>query len=89
VDIKGKGKLAAYAVVSVGAPMMAEEGFDRNNPYCSGVVELEEGPKVSARLLGFDLASPDKIKIGTPVSLEFVERGEGEEKKSFLAFKKV
>ena len=87
VDIKGKGKLAAYTVISVGAPLMVEEGFDREHPYCSGVVELEEGARVTARILGVELAKPEQIKIGTPVTVEYVEAMHEEEKKSFLAFR--
>ena len=87
VEMKGKGKLAAYTVVAVGAPLMLEEGFDREHPYCSGIVELEEGVKVTARILGMDTTKPDQIKIGTPVTVEYVEAMHGGEKKTFLAFR--
>jgi len=87
VEMKGKGKLAAYTVITVGAPLMLEEGFDREHPYCSGVVELEEGVKVTARILGMDTTKPDQIKIGTPVTAEYVEAMHGGEKKTFLAFR--
>ena len=49
VNLKGTGKLAAYTVVYVAPPMMVEEGFNPKNPYCSGIVELQEGPKITAR----------------------------------------
>jgi len=87
VEMKGKGKLAAYTVVAVGAPLMIEEGFDREHPYCSGIVELEEGVKVTARILGMDTTKPDQIKIGTPVTVEYVEAMHGGENKTFLAFR--
>jgi len=87
VEMKGKGKLAAYTVITVGAPLMLEEGFDREHPYCSGVVELEEGVKVTARILGMDTTKPDQIKIGTPVTVEYVEAMHGGENKTFLAFR--
>ncbi len=87
VDIKGKGKIAAYTVISVGAPLMVEEGFDREHPYCSGVVELEEGPRVTARILGVAVTKPEQIKIGTPVTVDFVEAMHEGEKKTFLAFR--
>jgi len=87
VEMKGKGKLTAYTVIAVGAPLMVEEGFDREHQYCSGVVELEEGAKVTARILGVDMANPDQIKIGTPVTAEYVEAVHGGEKKTFLAFR--
>lgn len=87
VDMKGKGKLAAYTVIAVGASLMVEEGFDREHPYCSGVVELEEGAKVTARILGVDVTKPDQIKIGTPVTVEYVKAMHGGEEKTFLAFR--
>lgn len=89
VEMKGKGKLAAYTVITVGTPLMVEEGFDREHPYCSGIVELEEGPRIIVRILGVDMTKPDQIKIGTPVTVEYQERVHGEEKKTFLAFKAV
>jgi len=89
VEMKGKGKLAAYTVITVGTPLMVEEGFDRDHPYCSGVVELEEGARITARILGVDVTKPDQIKIGTPVTVEYQERVHGGEKKTFLAFRAV
>lgn len=86
VEMTGKGKLAAFTSIYVGPTFMNAEGFDRNNPYCTGVVELDEGVKISARLLGVDARNPGAIKIGTPMTVEFLERGEGEAKKTFLAF---
>jgi len=87
VEMKGKGKLAAFTTIYVGPTFMIEEGYDRNNPYCTGVVELEEGPGISARILGVDAKKPEEIKIGTPLVVDFVERGEGEAKRTYLAFK--
>jgi len=89
VAMKGEGKLAAYTVVAVGPPMMVEEGFDREHPYCSGVIELEEGVRITARILGVDVTKPDQIKIGTPVTVEYQERVHGGEKKTFLAFRAI
>ena len=36
---------------------MVAEGYDCNNPYVSGIVETEEGAKISARILGVDASS--------------------------------
>ncbi len=85
--MKGKGKLAAYTVITVGPPMMVEEGFNRESPYCSGVVELEEGARITARILGVDVTKPDQIKIGTPVTVEYQERMHDGEKMTFTAFR--
>ena len=86
-EMKGNGKLAAFTTIAVGPPLMTREGFDRKNWYCSGIVELDEGLKVSARIFVFDNQNPDKIKIGTPLTVEYHDWGEGEAKRTFLAFK--
>ena len=86
-QMKGKGKLAAFTCIAVGPPFMVAEGYDRKNPYCSGVVELEEGVRVVARIDGVDTNKPETIKIGTPVTVRFLHRGEGENLRTFLAFR--
>jgi len=87
VEIKGKGRLAAFTCIAIGPPFMIKEGYDRQHPYVSGVVELEEGAKVVARIEGVDGSKPETIKIGTPLKLEFLHRGEGENSTTFLAFR--
>jgi hypothetical protein len=86
VPMSGQGRLAAFTSIYVGPTFMNAEGFDRNNPYCTGIVELDEGVKISARLIGLDAKNPAAIKIGTPLAVEFLERGEGEARRTFLAF---
>ena len=72
---------------STSAPSaMVAEGYDRNNPYVSGIVETEEGAKISARILGLDARQPDVAWIGTPLIVTFVDRGEGDTKSTVLAF---
>jgi uncharacterized OB-fold protein len=87
VEMKGKGKLAAFTCIAIGPPFMVQEGYDRKHPYVSGVVELEEGVKVDARIEEVDGNNPETIKIGTPLTVEFLHRGEGEKAKTYLAFK--
>ena len=89
VEMKGKGKLAAFTCISVGPPFMVAEGYDRKNPYCSGVVELEEGARAVARIEGVDTTKPETIKVGMPLTVKFLHRGEGETLKTFLAFESV
>lgn len=87
VEMKGKGKLAAYTCIAIGPPFMVKEGYDRKHPYVSGVVELEEGVKVVARIEGVDGSKPETIKIGTPLKVEFLHRVEGKNPTTFLAFR--
>ena len=75
VELKGKGKIAAFSVIPYGPMPFVKEGYGRDNPHCSGIVELEEGVKVAAQILGVDVKHPENIKIGMPVILDFTERG--------------
>ena len=85
VELKGNGKLAAFTAITVGPSYTLEEGYSRNNPYVVGIVEMEEGPKISSRIKGLDARKPENIKVGTPLVVEFQEPEEG--KNCYLAFK--
>jgi uncharacterized OB-fold protein len=88
VRLQGKGRLAAFTAISVAPSGMLKEGFDRIHPYCSGVVELDEGPRVSARVLGVDAGQPESIVIGTPMVLEVLRDADGTPK-PVVAFRAV
>jgi len=88
-EFSGKGKLAAFTSIYIAPTAMIEAGYGRDNPYLAGVVELDEGVKISAQILGMDAKTPEEVKIGTSLQAEFVERGEGEAKKTFLAFRAI
>ena len=77
VELSGRGVLAAYTAVHIGLTALNAEGYSRDNPYCSAIVELAEGVKISARLLGVDARQPDSIQIGAPLTAVFVERPAG------------
>lgn len=87
VEMKGEGRLAAFTCITVAPPFMVAEGYDRKHPYCSGVVKLEEGARVDARIEGVDATKPEEIQIGMPLSVKFLHRGEGENIKTYLAFR--
>ena len=87
ITLSGKGKLVAFTVISVPPVAMANAGYDAKNPYCVGIVELEEGARISAQILDVDMAAPEEIKIGTPLTMTTITRGEDEAQESFLAFK--
>ena len=89
IEFSGRGELLAYTTVHIAPTAMIEAGYSRKNPYCTGVVRLEEGPAISAQILGVDSSKPETIKVGTPVKAEFVERGEGESMETFLAFRAI
>ena len=84
--VEGKGRLVSFTCIAVGPPSMKEEGFDRNNPYCLGVVEVDPGVRVVARIQGVDARNPETIQIGMPLRVQFLQRGEGETARTVLAF---
>lgn len=86
-ETSGKGKLAGFTVVSIAPTFMIEQGYGRDKPYVSGVVELEEGVKISARITGVDATKPEEIKVGTPLTVDFITVGENDGAKTYLAFK--
>ena len=89
VEFSGKGKLAAFTSIFIAPTAMIDAGYGRDKPYLAGVVELDAGVKVSAQILDLDATKPEEVKIGTSLLAEFVERGEGEKRKTFLAFRAI
>jgi uncharacterized OB-fold protein len=86
VEMSGRGALAAFTCITIPPPFMIAQGYDRRNPYCSGVVELEEGGRVDARIEGVDISNPETIKVGTPMKAKFLHRKEGDREETYLAF---
>ena len=88
-EVQGKGRLVSFTCITVGPPSMKAEGFDRSNPYCLGIVELDRGVRVVARIQGVNARRPETIQIGTPLSAKFLHRGEGDHARTVLAFEPV
>ena len=89
IELSGKGRLKTFTTIAVVPPQMARHGYGRKNPYCSGVVELEEKCCVVARIEGVALDNPEAVQIGQPLQLRFLQQGEGLEGKKVLAFAPV
>ena len=70
-QFSGKAKLSTFTCISVVPVAMAARGYGRDNPYCAGIVTLEEGPRISARINGVDGNNPQDIKSGMDVVLDF------------------
>jgi uncharacterized OB-fold protein len=86
IEMSGKGRLAAFTVINIPPPFMIAQGYNRKNPYCTGVVELAEGTKVDARIEGVDCANPEDINVGMPLKVKYLHREGGEKKETYLAF---
>ncbi|MCR4404299.1 MAG: Zn-ribbon domain-containing OB-fold protein [Candidatus Acetothermia bacterium] len=85
-EMSGRGRLLAFTAVHVAPTGMVAAGYGRDNPYCTGIVKLEEGPAISAQILGFDPKRPEGIKLGAPLKAVFLERGEGQARRTSLGF---
>lgn len=83
-EMPARGKLAAFTCVAVPPPAMVAQGYGRNNPYCTGVVELDGGGRVVTRIEHVDAARPETIQVGTP--MEAVFHSFGSEDQTPLAF---
>lgn len=86
-ELSGEGKIVAFTSIYIAPTFMIKQGYGREAPYLTGIIELKEGPKISARVLGLDPILPQITWIGTPMVVEYLHHGEGEEKKTDLAFR--
>lgn len=66
--LKRKGKVLSYTVTHVAA-----EGFEDQVPYVLAIIELEDGPRLTAQITD---CNPDEIKIGDEVEMVFRRMGE-------------
>ena len=68
-QFSGKGRLSTFTCISIVSNAMADKGYGRDNPCCTGIVTLEEGPRISARILGVDGNNPQDLK--TEIDMRF------------------
>jgi uncharacterized OB-fold protein len=85
-EMSGAGELIGFTTVHIAPTAMIEAGYDRNNPYCTGVVRLAEGPAISAQIVGVDPSQPETIDVGAAVRATFIERSHGDGVGVFLGF---
>ena len=72
-EFSGKGSLSAFTSISIVPVYMSQRGFGRSNPYCTGVIALDEGPRVAARILGVDASNAQLIRVGTRMVMDLSE----------------
>jgi uncharacterized OB-fold protein len=77
-DVSGNGKLVSFTVIHI-----APEEFQEEAPYYVGIVELQEGTRVTSRLGGYDPEHPEQVKLDTPVKLGYEK---GKSGKTYLCF---
>ena len=72
----GKGILETFSLVHVGTRYFANQGYAMRKPYCFGVIKLEEGPRVSAHVVGENQEweyNPENFKIGMKLKMKILE----------------
>lgn len=89
VEIAPHGKLVAFTCIAIGPPGMVAEGYNRKNPYCSGVVEVDKGLRLDARIEGVDANRPEQIKIGMEMKIKFLHRNKDGIKSTIITFRPV
>ncbi|MGD8943503.1 MAG: OB-fold domain-containing protein, partial [Desulfobacterales bacterium] len=72
--------------ITIAPPFMIAQGYNRKNPYISGVVELDEGGRVDARIEGLDPNKPEAIKVGMSLKAKYLHTEVGDKKETYLAF---
>ena len=85
-EFSGEAELGTFTCISIVPAAMAEKGYGRDNPYCSGIVILDEGPRISARILNVDTLKPQSIHIGIKLVLDL---SDVEDDKPMLSFRPV
>lgn len=59
----GYGKVITYSWVYT-----PPKGFKSRIPYCIGIIELDEGPRVTSQIVGVE---KEEVEIGMPVEFAF------------------
>ena len=70
VEARGTGSVHSFTIIRR-APMAA---FAPRAPYVLALIDLDEGPRMMANVLGEDALS---VRIGDRVKVTFEDRGEG------------
>jgi uncharacterized OB-fold protein len=68
LDLSGRARLLSWTVIRIPPARYAAEA-----PYAVGLVELEEGPRVTARVAG----DPEVLSAGQPMVLVTVDAARG------------
>jgi uncharacterized protein len=87
VELSGRARLLTFTTVHIGTTAMVRAGYDRQHPYCAGIVELAEGPRFSAQIVGVDALQPETIQIGQSLEAEFIVQDGGNKRQSHLVFR--
>src|SRR5262245_40565270 len=68
LDLSGRGRLVSWTVIRIPPARYAAEA-----PYAVGLLELDEGPRITARIAG----DPEQLTAGQPLVLTTVDPARG------------
>jgi uncharacterized protein len=68
--VSGKGTLHTYLITHRPAP-----GFQDQGPYAIAVVQLDEGPRMMANIVGIE-NTPENLVLDMPLEVTFETRGD-------------
>lgn len=68
VTLSGRGRLVSWTVIRVAPARYAAEA-----PYAVGLLQLDEGPRLTARLAG----DPERLAAGQPVAFASLDGARG------------
>ena len=87
-ELSGRGRVVGITSITIVPSAMAAKGYGRKRPYVTGVIALDEGPGLTARI---ELSEDDGLQIedrvGMPVVADFEDEGEGDERRVTLVFR--
>lgn len=63
IKLSGKGEVLTYSIIHVGP-----EAFEEQVPYPIAIIQLDEGPRVTAQIVDCDI---DEVHIGMKVESTF------------------
>jgi len=69
VTVSGRARLHSYVINHRAAP-----GFEAEAPYVIAIVELEEGPRMMANLVGVE-SRPEMLPLDMDLEVAFAQRG--------------
>ena len=72
-EFSGKGRLSTFTCISIVPVFMGQRGFGRDKPYCTAIVTLAEGPRISALVVGVDAGNPQNIQTDMNLVLDVSE----------------
>jgi len=70
VDVAGTGRVHSFTVIR----RASDPAFASRVPYVVALIELDEGPRMMANIVGDDALA---VAIGDPVKVTFEDRGSG------------